>query len=32
MKSEGEGGKQFEQELLKTISELEPLVHENDIL
>jgi hypothetical protein len=32
MKSDAEGGKQLEHELLKTISELEPLLHENDLL
>ncbi len=32
MKSEAEAGKQLEQELLKTISDLEPLLQENDLL
>lgn len=32
MKSDAESAKQLELELLKTISELEPLLHENDQL
>ena len=32
MKKEGDGGLMNEEELLKTIAELEPLIHENDKL
>jgi hypothetical protein len=32
MKAEVESGKYLEQELLKTISDLEPLMQENDML